>query len=103
MHANRQILDYLLHTMPSLPSNARKFLWYWLWIWPLVGLVAITWCHFDARAFESCPQVPFVFPLIGVSAAFWTWIRTFECQYLPQLFSSLILLVAGFKVFWAIT
>jgi hypothetical protein len=86
--------------MAQLTEKSGTFLWYWLWALPSIGLGCVAWTLFDPSAFQECPQALFTFPLIGTTTAGWTWIRTFDRRFLPQLCCSAVLLVAGVWMFW---
>ena len=88
---------------PRRPDvSTSRFLWYWLWLWPGMGLLCAIWGTLDPTAFERCPQVYWTFPLIGVSAAGWTWLRTRDRRYLPQALASGAILVVGAWLFWTV-
>lgn len=87
--------------MGKVPENVAVFLWYWLWAVPSIGLLTVVWGTLDPSAFERCPHVAFVFPLIGLAAGGWTWLRTFDHRYLPQVLYSTLLLIVGVGVFWS--
>lgn len=78
----------------------RRFVWYWLWAWPVLGVSIMIWRLFDRSAFERCPQLFVLIPLLGTSTAGWTWLRTRDWRYSPQAISSLTLLGLGAYLFW---
>jgi hypothetical protein len=80
--------------------RSRRILESWLWIWPALGGLVILWQLIDRTAFQQCPQVLWIFSLIGAATAGWTWLRTFDCRFVPQLLASLVLLCLGAVVFW---
>ena len=84
----------------QLDASSSRFLQYWLWLWPGIGLLCAVWGLLEPIAFERCPQVYWTFPLIGLSAAGWTWLRTFERRYVPQLLSSIVVFVIGAWLYW---
>jgi hypothetical protein len=83
-----------------LALQSHTFLRYWLWAWPAFGLLLIAWQWFDRSAFQRCPQMSWIIPLLGTSTAGWTWLRTFDRRYVPQLLTSAVLLGLGASLFW---
>lgn len=83
-------------------KQLRPFLQYWLWLWPGMGLLCFTWAFFDRSAFRMCPQNYWVIPLIGLTAAGWSWLRTFDYRYLPQAIVSAVLFGVGIWLFWTL-
>lgn len=81
-------------------KRSRRFLWYWLWAWPVMSISMMTWSVFDRSAFERCPQLFVMIPLLGTSTAGWTWLRTRDWRYSPQSISSLALIGLGAYFFW---
>ncbi|MDY0165992.1 MAG: hypothetical protein RBS80_05570 [Thermoguttaceae bacterium] len=80
--------------------ESRRFLQYWLWVWPLLSCLALG-CHLlDPTAFVRCPQVLFVSALIGTVAGGWTLLRTGSRRYIAQTIVSAMLFVAGGFAFW---
>lgn len=80
--------------------GSRGFLRHWLWAWPALGALAITWHWFDPSAFQRCAQQLWIAPLIGTATAGWTWLRTRDPQCIPQLLASGGMLGIGAAVFW---
>jgi hypothetical protein len=77
----------------------RSFLKYWLWAWPVLGLLCLVWWLFDQSALQQCPQCYWLAPLIGTAASGWAWVRTFDRRYLPSLLASIVLLGVGVTIF----
>ncbi len=77
----------------------RNYLVYWFWAWPAGGIVMLIWHRFDSSAFNDCPQMIFLFGLIGSTATGWTLIRTNDLRYLAQTITSAVLLVVGISMF----
>jgi hypothetical protein len=80
--------------------RSRCFLRWWLWVWPALGGLAITWQLLDREALRQCPQNLWIPPLIGTSAAGWAWLRTSDRAYVAQLLASVALLGLGAVVYW---
>ena len=85
-----------------LDTSTSRRLWYWLWLWPGIGLLSVVWGLLEPTAFERCPQVYWTFPLIGMSAAGWTWLRTSERRYVPQLLASIAVFTIGAWFYWTL-
>jgi hypothetical protein len=79
---------------------SRRFLKYWLWIWPALGGLIVVWQLFDRSTLQRCPQFLLTVPLIGVATAGWAWLRTSDRRYIPQLLGSAVLLGLGSVLFW---
>jgi hypothetical protein len=78
----------------------RSFLKYWFWAWPTVAAACLVQNWFDPMALQRCPHLLFFPALIGTVAAGWTWIRTYDCRYIAQFFTSAVLFVFGCVAFW---
>lgn len=78
----------------------QKFLFYWLWVWPLFGGLVLVWNAISPATFRNCGQVLFVPGLIGSVAAGWTTLRTMDKRFSPQLGAAAIVLVLGVAQYW---
>jgi hypothetical protein len=88
--------------LQSAAASTGRFLWYWLWLWPGIGLLCVIWGMVDPKAFARCPHVYWTFPLIGLSAAGWTVLRTYEWRYIPQLLASIVVFAIGAWLYWTL-
>jgi hypothetical protein len=82
------------------PERERRFLGNWFWIWPIGGALVVVQHWFNPSAFEQCPHVLFMAPLVGTATSGWTLIRTFDRRYVPQLLASVSVLCVGATCFW---
>jgi hypothetical protein len=84
------------------PSDEKlsRFLKWWLWLWPGLTLLCFTWAWLDPSAFRKCPQVFWIYSVIGVSAAGWSWLRTLHRHYLLPAIVSAALGCIGFWLYW---
>ena len=80
--------------------KSRRFLAYFFWTWPALGLLAIICSHIDPSIFQDCPQCLWMTPLLGVGVTAWAWLRTFDRRYVAPLLASLALVALGAYLFW---
>lgn len=80
--------------------QARKFLKYWFWVWPVLSLLFLGFWYWDPSSVRRCSHFLVLAPIMGTSAAGWTWCRTFDYRYLPQFLSSVVLLIINAIVYW---
>lgn len=73
----------------------RRILKYWLWGWPIGGLVLLALHGLTGRVLAECPQALFSIGLIGTSSSAWALIRTRQFKLLPQFSLSLLVLLVG--------
>ena len=78
----------------------RRFLVYWFWAWPVLGALVLVHHAINPSALANCIQVLFVPGLIGTVAAGWTFARTIDRRYLPQLGASAMVFSIGAAMFW---
>ena len=78
----------------------RRFLIYWFWTWPVLGLLVLAYYQFDRAAMENCPHMLFIPGLIGIVATGWAFARTMDTRYLPQLAASALVFCFGVNAFW---
>ena len=76
----------------------RRFLAYWLWVWPIMAIGELIWWCFDPVAALQCRI--WVAPLIGTVASGYSWFRTFDRRYTWQFVSSTLLLATLGYVAW---
>ncbi|XZE22302.1 hypothetical protein SH449x_002221 [Pirellulaceae bacterium SH449] len=70
-----------------------RFLKYWLWGWPIGGLVLLALHGLAGSLLAECPQALFVPGLIGTSSCAWALIRTRQLKLLPLFSLSLLVLL----------
>ena len=80
-------------------NKLRSFLQYWLWLWPGLSLLCFVFAYLDPAFIHRSPQDYWVCPLIGMSAAGWSWARTFEVRYVPPAIVSAIMFGVGMWLF----
>ena len=80
--------------------ESRRFLGYWFWAWPLLGVAALAWHAIDNTALVRCPHFLFVPGLIGTTAGAWTVFRTYDRRYWPPTIVSSVVLIVGCIAFW---
>ena len=105
IHCERVRSSLFASCMPSdvtTDDKPPRFLHYWLWLWPGLSLLCFSWAYFDPSAFRKCPQVYWVYALIGFTAAGWSWLRTFDFRYLPPALISATLFGVGAWLFWTL-
>ena len=78
----------------------RRLLAYWFWVWPILGTLVLTSHAFNPSIWLDCIQVLFLPGLIGTSVAGWTFARTTDRRYLPQLGASAVVFSVGAAMFW---
>lgn len=78
----------------------RRFLVYWFWAWPIIGLLILSYHWIDHRALYHCPHVLFIPGLIGTVVTGWAFARTLDERYLPQFGASAVVLCLGINAFW---
>lgn len=78
----------------------RRYLVYWFWAWPALGVVMLIGYWLNPRSFEPCLHVLFVPGFTGTIAAGWAFTRTFDRRYLPQMGASAVTLAIGGILFW---
>lgn len=81
-------------------KQSRRFLGYWLWAWPLLGVVALAWHAIDDTTLIQCPHFLFVPGLIGNASGVWTMFRCFHRRYWLPTVVSAVLLFVGCIEFW---
>jgi hypothetical protein len=79
--------------------RARTFLVVWFWAWPAMALSELVWWYFYPQQALECRI--WVAPLIGTTASGWTWVRTFDHRYVPQLIASVTLLGVLGAISWS--
>jgi hypothetical protein len=78
----------------------RRVLAYWFWAWPVLGLLVLA-CHwFDPMTLDNCPHMLFIPGLIGTAATGWTFVRTMDRRYLPQLGAAAFVFCLGVNAYW---
>jgi hypothetical protein len=86
--------------------ESRRFragLTLWLWFWPILAAVLLVWACFDrTRLQQSWPGL-LIAPVFAAALAAWTWLRTFDRRYFPQLMVSVVLLAMTAALIWRIT
>ena len=78
----------------------RRFLIYWFWAWPVLGMLILGYHWFDPSALNNCPHMLFMPGLIGTAAAGWAFARTMDKRYIPQLGAAAMVLCLGVNAFW---
>lgn len=78
----------------------RRFLVYWFWTWPIIGLLVLSYHWIDQTAMDNCPQMLFIPGLIGTVATGWAFARTLDKRYLPQLGAAVMVFFLGVNAFW---
>lgn len=78
----------------------RKFLMYWLWVWPIIAMAFFTLSHFDTTILQRCPQMLIVPGILGTVSAGWSFARTQDWRYFPQMIASGFVLVWGWRLIW---
>ena len=78
----------------------RRFLVYWFWAWPILGLLLLGYHRVDPTGMENCRQMLFMPGLIGTVATGWAFARTMDRRYITQLFASAIVLCLGVDALW---
>ena len=81
--------------------RSRKFLVYWLWIWPAGGLLILIYQAAVPSAFADCPEMIFIIGLVGTVATGWALARTFDRRYLFQVIASTAVLILGVRALLA--
>jgi hypothetical protein len=67
-----------------------------------MSLLCFIWTYFDPSAFRKCPQVYWMPALIGLTAAGWSWLRTFNYRYLLPAMVSTVLFGVGVWAYWTL-
>ncbi len=78
----------------------RRFLIYWFWTWPALGLFVLVYDWFDRATMENCPHLLFIPGVIGTVATGWAFARTMDKRYLPQFGAAVVVLCLGLRAFW---
>jgi hypothetical protein len=86
-----------------LQPKHRRFLSYWFWTWPLMGMVVVTIHWFDQEIFRNCMHALFVPGLVGTVSAGWTIVRANARDYSLQFCASVVILAVGVTMFWRAT
>ncbi|MFM7562333.1 MAG: hypothetical protein ACKO81_04775 [Planctomycetota bacterium] len=76
------------------------FLYYWLWVWPILGLLILGYHWINPTASSNCPEVLFLPGFIGTTMTGWIFARTMDKRYLLLLGASAIVLCLGMNAFW---
>ncbi len=78
----------------------RRFLIYWFWMWPILGLLILGYDWIDPTALSNCPHMLFIPGLTGTVATGWAFARTLDQRYTLQLGASAIIFCLGMNAFW---
>ena len=78
----------------------RRYLVFWFWAWPALGLILLTCYRINPPSFDPCIHIVFVPGLVGTVATGWAFARTMDKRYLPQVGASTVALFVGVWVFW---
>ena len=80
--------------------RGRSFLKHWLWVWPIAGGVCLAIWVTQPAAFGGNPTIVCLFPLIGTAVAGWSYIRTLDRRYAPQLLASFVCFCIAAMMCW---
>ena len=81
-----------------LQIKGRSLLKLWLWSWPLFTIAGLVIWFFAPSAMDSNPIPILVVALLGVGTASYSFLRTFDFRYLPQLVTSACLLLISVPI-----
>jgi hypothetical protein len=102
-HCNQRIVEEgRTHGIAAFRRLARiqqrRFLIYWLWVWPIMAAVFFLLSQFDQTMLQNCPQILVAPGILGAVSAGWSFARTLDYRYFPQLIASAAVLVWGFRL-----
>ncbi len=80
--------------------NIHRFLAYWLWTWPALGLIVFSIHWFDPAGLANCRNWLFIPGTFGTATSGWAYARTRDGRYLSSLVVSIAVFGVGAFLFW---
>lgn len=83
----------------TLEPEHRRFLSYWFWTWPLMGMFLVEIHYFYQEIYRNCEQSVFIPGLVEAVPAGWTIVRAGERGSSLQIGGSAIISAVGVTMF----